>query len=221
MDHEQAIQTQASMRYALGELTQAERDSFEEHFADCSHCMSDVEVATAFAANAKEVFRDRALGRDRPKGNAWLWWRPFPALALSAALNLVLVAGLGYGLLRPHPASPSDVAQSSEPESVEIVPVHGTTRGSEGPAQVVRASRRPVVLAFDLPQRYEHYFYSIDRAGAAVLSGEVSVSGRPDSLNLQIPVARLAPGEYEVTLTGAIGAVREGLGTCLVQVQAR
>jgi hypothetical protein len=221
MDHEQAIQTQASMRYALGELTPDERDSFEEHFADCSHCMSDVELASAFAANAKEVFRERALWGDRPKGNAWLRWRPFPALALSAALNLVLVAGLGYGLLRFHRAAPGDVAQSAELESVEIIPVRGTTRGSEGPAQVVRVSRRPIVLTFDLPQRYEHYFYSIDRDGAAVLSGEVSVPGRPDSLNLQIQAARLSPGEYQVTVTGSTGAMRESLGTCLLQVLAR
>ena len=221
MDHEQAIQTQASMRYALGELTPAERDSFEEHFADCSHCMSDVELSSALAANAKEVFRERALWGDRPKGNAWLRWRPFPALALSAALNLVLVAGLGYGLLRFHRAAPGDVAQSAELESVEIVPVHGTTRGSEGPAQVVRVSRRPMILTFDLPQPYEHYFYSIDRDGSAVLSDKVSVPDGQDSLNLPIQGARLSPGEYRVTVTGTTGAMRESIGTCLLQVQTR
>ena len=59
MDHEQAVRMQASMRYALGELTPDERDSFEEHFADCRYCMSDVEMATALAVNAKEVFRER------------------------------------------------------------------------------------------------------------------------------------------------------------------
>jgi hypothetical protein len=209
------------MRYVLGELTPAERDSFEEHFADCSHCMSDVELANVFSANAKEVFRERQLAGDRPKGFAWLRWRPFPALALSAALNLVLVAGLGYGLLRPRPAPLNNVAQSSEPESVEIVPVRGTTRGSDSPAQVVRASRRPIVLTFDLPQSYEHYLYSIDRDGTAVLSGAVSVAGRPASLNLQIPVARLTPGDYQVTLKGMIGATQESLGSCVLQVQDR
>ncbi len=35
MDHDQAIQTQASIRYVLGEQTPEERDSFEEHYADC------------------------------------------------------------------------------------------------------------------------------------------------------------------------------------------
>jgi hypothetical protein len=219
MDHEQAVQTEAPMRYALGELTPAERDSFEEHYADCSHCMNEVEVASAFAGNARDVFRERAGRRERPQKVSWFPWRPFPALALSAALNLLLAAGLGYGLLRFRPAaSPLDVA--SGPESVEVVPVHAATRG-ESAAQVVHASGRPVVLTFDLPAHHEHYFYSIDRAGSVVLSGEVSVPGQPDSLNLQVPVARLAPGDYRVVVTGATGSAREILGSCLLQVQSR
>jgi hypothetical protein len=218
MEHEEAVQMQAAMRYALRELTLAERDSFEEHYADCSYCMADVELATAFAANAEAVFRDRALPEDRPKRFAWLPWRPLPALVFSAALNLVLVGALGYSILSlPHARIAVD--QPAELESVEIVPVHGTTRGSEGAAQVVQASRRPIVLTFDLPQHYEHYYYSIDQAGAEVLSGEVSIAGQPDSLNLRIPVARMSPGEYQVTLTGTIGAARESLGACLLQVQ--
>ncbi|MEI9972839.1 MAG: hypothetical protein WDO73_12720 [Ignavibacteriota bacterium] len=49
-------------------------------------------MATAFAANSREVFRDRALKGDAPKGISWLRWRPFPILAFSAALNLILGA---------------------------------------------------------------------------------------------------------------------------------
>jgi Putative zinc-finger len=219
MDHEQAIQTEASMRYALGELTPDERDSFEGHFADCSYCMRDVEVSTAFAANAREVFRERASAGTPATGFRWLQWRPFPTLALSGALNLLLVAGLGYGILRRAPTV-SGIANQAGPQSVDIVSVRGTTRGSEA-AQVVRASRRPVVLTFDLLESYDHYLYSISRSGAAVLSGEVSVSGRPESLNLQIPADRLAPGQYQVTVTGVTGDVRESLGTCMLQVETR
>jgi putative zinc finger protein len=221
MDHDQAIHTQASMRYVLGELTPAECDSFEEHYADCSVCMSDVELATVFAANAREVFREKAWAKDRPKGSPWLQWRPFPALALSAALNLILMVGLGYGLLRSHGTMPMDSSIVSQLESVDIVPVHGTTRGSEGAGQVIRASARPVVLKFDVPQPYDHYYYSIDRAGSAVLAGEVKVSGQPESVNLSIPVIRLTPGEYQVTVTGALGAVRQNLVDCRLQVEPR
>jgi len=219
MDHEQAIQGHASMRYALGELTPAERDAFEEHFADCSFCLKDVEASTAFAANARQVFRDRAAAGIPVQGFRWFPWRPFPAFALSAAFNVVLLAGLGYELVHLHPATPAAVADSAGAQNVDIVPIHGATRGS-GQLQVVRASR-PVVLTFDLPQSYEHYRYAIERAGTAVLSDELTVVGRPDTLNLQIPVARLSPGEYRVTVTGTSGSAQETLGACLLQVEVK
>jgi len=220
MDHEEAVETQASMRYVLGELTPEECESFEEHYADCSRCMSDVEVSSSFAANTKEVFRQRALTGETRKPFAWLRWRPFPALALSGALNVALVAGLGYGLVRGGAVSPAYIASSSQLESVDVVPVNSATRGSEGLAKVM-VSRRPVVLTFDLRQHYDRYFYSIERAGTAVVSGEVNVPGHPESLSLPVPASRLSPGEYKLTVTATAGSVRDELGACVLQVQTR
>jgi hypothetical protein len=218
MDHEDAIQTHASMRYALGELTEAERDSFEEHFADCSLCMRDVEAAVVFTANAKEVFRERAAEPVRPKQQRWFGWRPAPAFAFSALLNLVLAAGVGYQLLQHRPLPTADVTNSVEP--VEVVAVHGATRSDPG-MQVVQTSGGPLVLSFDLPQRYERYLYSIRRGDTPAFSGEVNVTGRTDSLNLRIPVSRLVPGEYLVAVTGVNGASRDTLGSCLLQIPPR
>jgi len=221
MDHEQAVQKQASLRYALGELTGTERDSFEEHFADCANCMTDVETSTVFAANARAVFREGATAGTRERRLSWFAWRPFPVLAFSAALNLVLVAGLGYGWLHLHSASPAAVATASVPESVEIVAIHGTARGAEGSGQVVRVSGRPVILAFDLPQSYEHYLYSVEREGAVVMSGEVKVADHSESLNLEVPAQLLPKGRYRVSATGTSGATRDSLGVCLVDVEPK
>jgi hypothetical protein len=214
MDHDQALQADASTRYALGELTPEERDAFEEHFADCSVCMNHVETAAAFAANTRQVFLDRASRAREPKRFAWLQWRPLPALAFSTALNLALAAGLGYAVLMHRPAAVDSVS------AVEIVPIHGTTRAAGGP-QVVRMSSAPVVLTFDLPQHYDRYFYSITREGASVLSGELTLPGQADSLNVRVPAGRLGSGEYRVEVTGAAGAVRENIGNCVLQVQPR
>ncbi|HUA61609.1 MAG TPA: hypothetical protein VML19_22810 [Verrucomicrobiae bacterium] len=205
------------MRYALGELTPEERDSFEDHFADCSFCMDDVGMASAFAANAREVYRQRAATGTPVRRFAWLRLRPFPTLALSAALNVLLVAGVGYDLAQRRTAPAGGVTATAEPQTVEIVPIQGVTRGA-GP-KIVKASRLPVVLSADLPQSYAHYFYSIDRAGSPVLSGELDLPGGSEALNLQIPVSRLAPGEYLVTLAGDTAGGRETLATCTLHVQ--
>lgn len=178
-------------------------------------------MSAAFAENAREVFRER-LPAGRPVRTwSWLRWRPIPALALSAALNIVFVAGIGYEAVRSHPGTPSSNVDLTAAETVDVVPVLGTTRGSGGSAQQVQASRRPLVLTFDLPETYQHYFFSIDRAGSPVLSGELSAPGRSDSLNWRVPLERLPAGEYQVTVTGVNAAARESLGSCRLRVPAR
>ncbi|HUB81301.1 MAG TPA: anti-sigma factor [Bryobacteraceae bacterium] len=217
MDHQQAIELHASMRYALGELTAGERDSFEEHFADCSFCMKDVETSMALAANARAVFRERPAAAQVPRRSFWFPWRLSPAFAFSAALNLALVAGLGYQMRHVQPAAVA-VANSAAPQSVAVIAVHGATRG-EGSGLVYQTPRRPVVLTFDLPQSYQHYLYTIARGDRPVMSGEVKPAGQPDSLGLQIPADRLAAGEYRVTLTGSSASGSEILGTCRLRVE--
>jgi hypothetical protein len=218
MNHSQAIETQSPMRYVLGDLTSADRDEFEEHLADCSNCMNEVWMATSFAASAKEVFRTESVRPATAPLGLRLQWRRFPVLAFSAALNILLAAGLGYGVLRVYPALRRQTAELNEPRAIDVVSVRGVVRDASQSTQVVKASRPLLVLSFDLPQHYRRYVYSVaDTSGSVVLSGEVADSGT-DTLNLYVPVGRLAPGEYKTTLAGVNDGQREDLGTCLLQV---
>src|SRR5215469_2935114 len=97
MDHETAIQMKAPERYTIGELADADRDAFEEHFAGCSRCMDELSVLTAFAANARAVFRDRAVAAERgasapPRAGFWAfrWQFAIPALAAMALAAVVV-----------------------------------------------------------------------------------------------------------------------------------
>jgi hypothetical protein len=221
MNHNQAIETKSPMRYVLGELAPADRDQFEEHLADCSNCMNEVWMATSFAANAKEVFRTEPVKPARTPLLAWLQWRPLPALGFSAALNIVLAAGLGYGILHVYPGLRTQVAELNEPGAIDVVAVRGAVRDASASLQVVKASGPLVVLSFDLPQHYQRYVYSIAGAsGAVALAGEVSDTGT-DTLNLRVPTGRLAPGEYKTTVTGVNGIQHEELGACLLQILKR
>ena len=47
MEHSEATETMASARYLLGELTEEERERFEEHFFGCSECARDVRDGSA------------------------------------------------------------------------------------------------------------------------------------------------------------------------------
>lgn len=218
MDHDQAIETKLPMRYVLDELTATDRDAFEEHLADCSNCMNEVWMATAFAANAKEVFR--AEGTREAVAARAPWWRlkPLPTFAFSAALNVALAAVVGYVLLGVFPSLRNEIAVLDAPGAVDVVGVHGAVRDASGGAPTVTATGPVAVLSFDLPRRYEKYQYSItNAAGGRPISGEFS-SAATEYLYIRIPVLRFAPGNYHVTVTGVSGTLREELGTCLLQV---
>src|SRR5207249_11960005 len=49
MDHQEAIQKYAADGYLLNELTEAEREEFEEHFAECDDCSDYVRDGLRFA----------------------------------------------------------------------------------------------------------------------------------------------------------------------------
>ena len=78
MDHIEAVRLQAAVKYVLGELPQAERDSFEEHYFDCAECAVDMQAAAVFAENARNVLRQEARDADvraaAPAGSRWLAW---------------------------------------------------------------------------------------------------------------------------------------------------
>src|SRR2546422_4230588 len=100
MDHETAVGTGATERYFLGLLTGEDRDGFEEHYFMCPECAEDLRALTVFAANARAVFRQEAAGPTPQAG----WISSSRVLWLSAALNVALLLGVGYGLLKVRPA---------------------------------------------------------------------------------------------------------------------
>lgn len=217
MNHNQAADAKSPMRYVLCELSPGERDEFEEHLADCSDCMNEVWLATTFAANTREVFRTRPASSARTLRAAWRDRFPRPALAFSFAMNIAFAAVMGYGTLRVYPALRADLAEFSAPAAIEVVPVRAVERDATASPQVVKASGKLVVLTFDLPRPYERFVYSIENpAGAGLMSGELP--GGSESLNLRVPISRLAPGSYKVKVAGISGNQRDDLGTCILQV---
>lgn len=134
MDHVVAVKMGASERYVAGDLSQAERDEFEAHFADCRPCLNDVWTASAFAANAKAVFEDRRSRKPQPERVNWLaWLRWQTAVPTFAAVVFAALAGYQAGVAIPSlrapeamaAAVPLDDATRSAPRTIEEgVPLH-------------------------------------------------------------------------------------------------
>jgi hypothetical protein len=63
MDHQNTVTIRLAERYITGELSQQEREEFEQHFFECPECAEEVRLGAQFAENSKAVFRERAERR--------------------------------------------------------------------------------------------------------------------------------------------------------------
>src|SRR6267378_9511 len=95
MDHNQALQLQAAVKYVLGELSQVQRDEYEEHYFDCAECAVDIKALATFADTAREVLRQEKASQFAidtvPARGGWLrWFQPIVAVPAFAALLLII-----------------------------------------------------------------------------------------------------------------------------------
>ncbi|HKE26712.1 MAG TPA: zf-HC2 domain-containing protein [Bryobacteraceae bacterium] len=184
----------APERYTIGELTDADRDAFEEHFACCSRCMDELSALTTFAANARAVFRDRAVAAERaasPKKRAGLWafrWQfAIPALA---AMALAAVVVYQTNVIIPSLMAPQGF--------VPAVVLDGTTRST------LPQVRQGAPLRFQMPlaqaaQSGQVWAELIGPSGRTASAGWVKVAPGSDTLDVFFPV-HPDPGRYTVVV---------------------
>lgn len=204
MNHETAIKIQAAERYVLDEFSPEERTDFEGHYFACTECADDVRAASILAANAKVVIAEgeaKTMAALRSPGPAK--WRFSWGLVASAALNLVLLGGIGLQGLRLESRRAS--APSMEAQFYQSFGVPAASRAEMKTLQVP-AGTRFFGARFDLMagQHFDSYEYQILDAAGAMRSGQSlqapAVNG--SELQLAVPVASLAPGEYVFVLMG-------------------
>jgi hypothetical protein len=205
MDHEKAIEIRAAERYCSGELSEGDRDQFEEHFFLCRECAEDVRWEQIFAANTKAVLLEQAREPGwRERLRAWL--SPLqlqPALMASALVNAVLLIGVGYLSFSVVPGLRSQLQRSYTPQLTSAVVVPTTVRARVETIAVPR-HQKLASLSFAVPQPYPTYTYEIRQEGGGIHITETvpAPAANPDELLLTIPLSGLTPGSYEVVLRG-------------------
>lgn len=201
MDHETAVRLQAAERYILHEFSSEERREFEDHYFGCAECASEVRAASILGANVKSALREdesrsaREWERKRETRKIPFFW----PLAASAALNLALLAGLGYQSFGIKSGSAIDA------QFFQSFAVPAASRG-EIRSFAVPAGSRFFGARFDLPpgRHFESFSYQIlDSTGRVESTKRLQApTGTEFDLELAIPVELLQPGVYQLILQG-------------------
>jgi hypothetical protein len=210
MDHIEAVKTLAIERYLLEEMTQDEREAFEEHFFSCAECAEDARHAATMQDGARSGLARTGGTRPATGGSARVLplrpagagWRSSVALPWAAAALLAI--GLGYQTVE------GPLLARHQADSVALAPstLRPASRGQEalvspGPGGIVTLAVDLGGAPFDRDIRYE-----LARAdGKAIAAGEAPLPSPGAPLLLMVPGSLLTGSEpFVLTLHNTGGA---------------
>ena len=186
MEHSEATDTMASARYLLGELTEEERNAFEEHYFGCSECAADVRSGSSMI-DAIRANRAAVVAPARK-----LTYAPW----LVAAAASIAAAFFGIQSMGPRQADDAQVVRSYS------LLTAGTRSANE---TVVEDASKPFILFVDIPPEPAHTQYRVDivdASGRAVIGVPVSAQEARDTVTVYVPPRLLQSGKYTVVTTG-------------------
>ena len=203
MTHQEAVDTLATERYLLDEMSHADRQAFEDHFFACEACADDLRIGAAMVQGAKAGFAGAsASGRVVPMVAApaavrrQAWYRS-AALPWAAAATLAVVAA--YQSLWVVPS----LRRGTSPRALVPATLRPASRGAEA---IVTLSREygPVTLALDINDsvRGNELAYDLTTSdGRHVVSGLAPMPSPGAPLLLLMPSWTLvAPTHYILSI---------------------
>jgi hypothetical protein len=208
MDHTEAIRLGATERYVLGELSDEQRDAFEEHFFACAECAEDVKASVALVEGAKVALREPAAppvpAAAAAKAPAARVWRLFWPMPLGAAAALLLVVGLGsYQALVVVPGLRGELARANAPQ--EAAWFFLSISRAEPQVLSVPPQLQMIGLTLSLSSTRSYPSYRVDVRDAkddVVLSNAMLAPPAGEELQILLPAERLRPGRYAIVLSG-------------------
>jgi len=210
MDHNEAIQRQAAVKYVLGELSEVQREEYEEHYFDCAECAIDLKALATFTDTTREVFRQEKANRPAtdpvPAFAGWLrWFQPLTAIPAFAALLLIIAYQNTVTIPQARDEASSGAAQLFVSSHA---PKMAVTRGSEEVKLSVRPNESlPLKFDFTPKTSFDAYVCQLqDESGRSVLQVRVPGSFTNKELNLVVPAGLVKPGKYTLVFTADPGS---------------
>ncbi len=201
MEHTEAMKSNAAERYLLGELTETEAESFEDHFFECRICGEEIREGTRVFEALGEVVREV-----RPAAGVIA---PFPAPApvpppsrrwLQLAVAAILTIGISVPILKT-------LVDKQVPQTVQgkvtVLNIGGAARGPEDKAEV-RKGYENLMLNVDVASTTPFPRYAItvrDAHKKSWATKSVAAADTESAVPLLL-LGELPAGSYEVLIEG-------------------
>jgi hypothetical protein len=207
MTHDEAVKDGATERYVLDEMTDEERDAFEEHYFECAVCAEDVRAAITLRDGLAAVHRHEPVPNVVPfQPRRWSLPTSLGAVAASAmitvfSMNAAIVQPLRQSLrTAQQPVSMSTVMQLLQAPIVHLQ----ATRAEAQHVSVIQHDQDSK-LEFDVAgeeNRTTPYTCTIvDRRGSAIYSIPVSAQeAKEEFVRLLVRKNSLEPGNYRLQI---------------------
>ena len=215
MEHNEAMENHTAERYLLHELTEQERDAYEEHFFSCSACAEEIKAASEFMENARKVVQDELKAHiyshvaRRSIFGSWLNFRmmlhPIPAAAC-----VLLVAVSAFGIYQnavtiPQLTKMATTTQHAPAVQAQLVPpsafVLSESRSGEPNLVTVRRGK-PFRLQFDVPVTGFNAYQADVTTDSGIKKFTIVIPQEMTSAPVQILVPPSESGNYLVVIQG-------------------
>jgi hypothetical protein len=192
MTHHDAVETMAVERYLLAEMSEQERDAFEDHYFSCAECADELRTAAAMLEGARSGMAKTTPATVTPiraaRRPSSAWYRS-TALPWAVAATLAIVAG--YDSLWAVPS-----LRRGSPLVLTPVPLRPASRGAEPVVRVPASSTTPVSLAVEVdasPENSDLAYELVRSDGTRIVAGHAAAPAAGAPLLLLMPAWTVVP----------------------------
>jgi hypothetical protein len=215
MQHSEIERDSLIDRYVRNTLVGAERQSFEEHFLDCTQCLEQLEIASSLRQAIRESAVEAVAAPPVVRPRRWylLGW---VQAAAAACLVVAMATSIGFFEQMQHArrelaSAQTELASARGLASSPAVYVLGQSRGGSESNQIAlpRASRWMVFsIEMDTTQFPSYHAILSDFSGKEIWQQAGIQPASPDAIGVTVPSNLLAPGSYSLIIqpSGQAGA---------------
>jgi hypothetical protein len=210
MEHIEAVQMKAAEKYVLGELSDEQREQFEEHYFDCTDCATDVQAMATFVTAGRMISEEDAAakqaGKEVKQRHGWFaWLRPVVAIPAIGALAAVVIF---QNAVQIPALKERTTGATLAPVFTSSYHLQGSVRGENRQVVAVRPTES-FALNFDFTPSQSFPSYTgrlVEEAERTIMSFPVPGEDANKELHVVIPAGATHAGKYNLIFNGTNGS---------------